>query len=156
MQHSQVSVAFCDSRWANQGPVLDREGVHDQHQPTKSSSYRSPRVPVSATLEMSDAVVATNAGKTDPVKEREKQPHDSPPPVVVIRLKDVITRTGLSRSAVYDRLDPDSKRHDPSFPSQIRLGASGRAVGWISNELDGWLQLQVTSRHTAKLGGRKL
>ena len=135
---------------------MDREGVYDQHQPTKSSSYRSPRVPVNATLEMSDAVVATNAGKTDPVKEREKQPHDSPTPVVVIRLKDVITRTGLSRSAVYDRLDPDSKRHDPSFPLQIRLGASGRAVGWISNELDGWLQLQVTSRHTANLGGRKL
>ena len=31
-------------------------------------------------------------------------------PVAVLRLKNVMAQTGLSRSAVYDRLDPASRR----------------------------------------------
>jgi len=70
-------------------------------------------------------------------------------PIAVIRLKNVMARTGLSRSAVYDRIDPTSKRHDKSFPVQIRLGANGRAVGWLSSELDIWLRSQVTASRSA-------
>jgi len=69
---------------------------------------------------------------------------DNSTPFAVIRLKSVMARTGLSRSSIYDRLDSGSKRHDRSFPTQIRLGANGRAVGWLSNEIDSWLLSQVT------------
>lgn len=56
----------------------------------------------------------------------------------VIRLKELITHTGLSRSAIYDRMDPQSPRHDPSFPRSFPLG--GTAVGWYLAEVDQWLQ----------------
>jgi predicted DNA-binding transcriptional regulator AlpA len=40
----------------------------------------------------------------------------------IIRLKRVIELTGLSRSTIYDRINPKSKRYDISFPKSIKLG----------------------------------
>jgi len=42
--------------------------------------------------------------------------------LVIIRRSQVENRIGLSRSAIYDRLDESSPRHDPSFPRPIKLG----------------------------------
>lgn len=55
----------------------------------------------------------------------------------VIRLKDVIELTGLSRSAIYDRINEKSPRYDSSFPKQFTLG--GKAVGWLKHEIDAWV-----------------
>lgn len=55
----------------------------------------------------------------------------------VLRLRGVSERTGLSRSGVYDRLNPESKYYDPDFPKQFRLGF--RSVGWDSAEIDLWI-----------------
>jgi len=60
-----------------------------------------------------------------------------PAPVIILRRKQVEARTALSRSAIYDKLDPNSPRYDPSFPKQIQLGIS--SVGWVANEIDAWL-----------------
>lgn len=58
----------------------------------------------------------------------------------IIRLKQVIELTGLSRSAIYDRLDSKSKRHDTSFPKQVKLGTSSHsAVGWREAEVLAWI-----------------
>jgi prophage regulatory protein len=53
----------------------------------------------------------------------------------ILRLPVVKARTGLSRSTIYLRV---SKR---SFPQPISLG--GRAVGWIEDEIEAWLNAQV-------------
>lgn len=58
--------------------------------------------------------------------------------LTVLRMKDLTKRTGLSRSTLYDKLDPASKRHDPTFPRQVRLGP--KAVGWYRGEVDGWIK----------------
>ena len=52
----------------------------------------------------------------------------------IIRLRDVIGKTGLSKSSVY-RLaaDPNS-----DFPAAVRL--SQAAVGWKESEVDAWIQ----------------
>jgi prophage regulatory protein len=55
----------------------------------------------------------------------------------ILRLKALIQHTGLSRSAIYDRMDEKSPRHDPSFPRSFQLG--GQAVGWYETEVDTWL-----------------
>lgn len=55
----------------------------------------------------------------------------------VIRLKELIKHTGLSKSVIYDRMDPKSSRHDPTFPRSFSLG--GAAVGWYLEEVDQWL-----------------
>ena len=54
----------------------------------------------------------------------------------VLRLPEVISQTGLSRSAIYQRIVADS------FPKQFSLGG-GRAVGWVEAELQEWLQRQI-------------
>jgi predicted DNA-binding transcriptional regulator AlpA len=56
----------------------------------------------------------------------------------ILRLKQVQTRCGLSRSSIYDKLDPKSPRHDPTFPKQVRLGTG--SVGWFESDIIAWLE----------------
>jgi len=57
----------------------------------------------------------------------------------ICRLPDVIDRTGLSRSAIYELI------RKSEFPSQISLGP--RTVGWIENEIEDWIDKRIqTSR----------
>ena len=62
---------------------------------------------------------------------------------VILRLKQVMARTGLSRSTIYDRMAPSSPRHDPGFPKQVNLG--GDAVGWEESAIDAWLQNRIAA-----------
>ncbi|WP_172590114.1 helix-turn-helix transcriptional regulator [Shewanella xiamenensis] len=55
----------------------------------------------------------------------------------IIRLKTLVQLTGLSRSTIYDKLNPKSPRFDPLFPRKVCLGA--RAVGWYMQEVEQWL-----------------
>jgi prophage regulatory protein len=54
------------------------------------------------------------------------------PSISILRLKQVKSRTGLSRSAIYLAM---SKR---KFPLTRALGP--RAVGWVEHEIDQWLE----------------
>ncbi|MFZ3018790.1 MAG: AlpA family phage regulatory protein [Gallionella sp.] len=67
----------------------------------------------------------------------------------IIRRKELERRLGLSRSAIYDRLDPNSPRHDPSFPSAISLGGASRCVGWLEHEVDAYIAALVQSSREA-------
>jgi prophage regulatory protein len=53
----------------------------------------------------------------------------------ILRLPEVKQRTGLSRSSIYLRIS------NKEFPAPISLG--GRAVGWLKEEIDGWLVTRV-------------
>lgn len=53
----------------------------------------------------------------------------------ILRLRSVLSRTGLSRSMVYDLI---AKK---GFPKPISLGA--RAVGWLESEIDAWIAERV-------------
>ena len=70
------------------------------------------------------------------------------PAQTIIRLKHVIALTGLSRSTIYDRMNPKSKRYDASFPKSIKLGATPQAgaVGWIESEIQAWIQQCIAER----------
>lgn len=56
----------------------------------------------------------------------------------ILRLKDVIVKTGLSRSAIYKAIN------EGSFPKPIQLGT--RSVGWLENELNDWIRVRVQKR----------
>lgn len=58
-------------------------------------------------------------------------------PIKIVRLRDVIAKTGLARSTIYAKTSPKSNDHDPSFPQPVRLGK--RTVGWIEDEICAWL-----------------
>jgi len=53
----------------------------------------------------------------------------------ILRLPEVKSRTGLSRSTIYLRIS------ESRFPKPISLG--GRAVGWIEAEINQWLEEQI-------------
>ena len=55
----------------------------------------------------------------------------------IVRLKELINITGLSRSTIYEKQNPKSPNFDAEFPRKINLGA--RAVGWISLDVQAWL-----------------
>jgi len=60
----------------------------------------------------------------------------------ILRRKQVETRTGLSRSTIYERIKTGT------FPAPVSIGA--KAVGWLESEIDAWLTTQIQkSRKTA-------
>jgi prophage regulatory protein len=64
----------------------------------------------------------------------------------IMRLPEVKAITGLSRSTIYFRMALGT------FPKQICLG--GRAVGWLENEIQEWLQRQIeASRQAGGING---
>jgi prophage regulatory protein len=55
--------------------------------------------------------------------------------LVILRLNDVKSRTGLSRSTIYARMA------EGDFPPTISLG--GRSVGWVEAEINDWISARV-------------
>ncbi len=61
----------------------------------------------------------------------------------ILRLPEVKSRVGLSRSSIYLKIS------NASFPKPIVLGE--RAVGWLESDINNWLEEQITnSRNTNK------
>ena len=55
--------------------------------------------------------------------------------VKILRLNEVINRTGIPRSTIYAFMAKDR------FPKQINLGC--RSVGWIDSEVNEWIEAKV-------------
>ena len=56
--------------------------------------------------------------------------------VQIVRLRATEAKTGIKKTKIY-KLMRESK-----FPPCIRLG-DGRAVGWLEEDLDRWIQQQI-------------
>ncbi|WP_232298120.1 helix-turn-helix transcriptional regulator [Aeromonas veronii] len=50
----------------------------------------------------------------------------------------MVIKTGISKSGIYERLNPRSDRYDERFPQPVRIGA--RSIGWLSSSVDEWLR----------------
>ncbi|OUY08543.1 helix-turn-helix transcriptional regulator [Acinetobacter populi] len=61
----------------------------------------------------------------------------------MIKRIDLEKLTGLSRSTIYDHLNPKSKRYDPEFPRPIKFGHLSR---WRLSEVQGWIQSKIKAR----------
>lgn len=72
-------------------------------------------------------------------------------PLVLLKLKHVVLRTGLSRSSIYNKLDAKSPHYDPTFPRQIRLGAA--SVAWVESEVEEWVNSRIKIRES-EFGGK--
>ncbi len=59
--------------------------------------------------------------------------------VRVLRIRQVVQRTNLSRSTIYSLISSD-----PSFPSKVRL--SERAIGFLEHEIDAWILARSEKR----------
>ena len=59
----------------------------------------------------------------------------------VLRIQQVAEKLSIGKSTIYDWLNPKSPRYDESFPKPFKLG--GKAIGWLSSEVDAWLLNRV-------------
>jgi prophage regulatory protein len=57
----------------------------------------------------------------------------------ILRFPEVVAKTGLSRSTVYGRI------RSGEFPAPVPLG-SGRAVGFLKGEVEGWIVAMAARR----------
>jgi len=62
----------------------------------------------------------------------------------ICRLRDVIARTGLPRSTIYELISRNE------FPSQINLGP--RSVGWIEKEIEDWIDRRIEASRRCEIG----
>ncbi|MAT52645.1 MAG: AlpA family transcriptional regulator [Porticoccaceae bacterium] len=62
----------------------------------------------------------------------------------ILRRPVVEDLTGLSKSAIYEKINKKSPRYDPSFPIPIKLGAG--AVGWCASEVSQWIEKKKEAR----------
>lgn len=59
-------------------------------------------------------------------------------PMRFLKLKEVMEKTALSRSAIY------RKMNDGEFPQSVSLG--DRAVAWVESEVEDWMVACLTQR----------
>ena len=55
-----------------------------------------------------------------------------------LKLKEVMEKTALSRSAIYRKMNEDQ------FPQSISLG--DRSVAWVESEVDEWMEEVLVAR----------
>ena len=63
----------------------------------------------------------------------------------LIRIKEVISKTGLTRSRIYQYIGEDR------FPASVSLG--GRSVCWVESEVDKWIENVIGQRDRKILYG---
>ncbi|MDT3413375.1 AlpA family phage regulatory protein [Kosakonia cowanii] len=58
-------------------------------------------------------------------------------PLRILRMAELTVILGISRSSIYEKLNPKSRYYDAEFPKPVRLGAA--SVGWLSTAIDEWI-----------------
>ena len=66
----------------------------------------------------------------------------------LIRLPEVLSRTGYGRTSIYRKMD------EGTFPKSLKLGGpledsgkfDSRAIAWIEDEVDQWIQDRIEDR----------
>ena len=63
----------------------------------------------------------------------------------LIRINEVTSKTGLTRSRIYQYISEDK------FPTSVSLG--GRSVAWVESEVDKWIENVISQRDSNILYG---
>lgn len=64
----------------------------------------------------------------------------------ILRFPDVVTKTGLSKSAIYGRI------RSSEFPAPVPLGP--RAVGFVEQEINDWLKQLINRSRVHLIEGK--
>ena len=66
----------------------------------------------------------------------------------LIRMPELKSTTGLSKSAIYDRMK------EGTFPKSVSLG--GQSVAWVASEVQDWVKGAISERDRTLGSGRNL
>ena len=75
--------------------------------------------------------------------DKKQSPHKR-----LIRLPEVLSRTGYGRTTIYRKME------DGSFPRSVKLGGppidpnvfDSRAIAWIEDEVEQWIESRIEER----------
>ena len=81
----------------------------------------------------------------DKLEQKNNKPKNN-----LIRLPEVMSRTGFGKTSIYRKME------DGSFPKSLKLGGppkdpnvfDSRAVAWIEDEVDQWIESRIQDRVT--------
>lgn len=59
----------------------------------------------------------------------------------VLRIREVCKRLSISKSTIYDWMNPKSPRFDGLFPRPVKIGRM--ATGWLESEINEWLMIKA-------------
>lgn len=62
----------------------------------------------------------------------------------LLSIKDVGSYTGLSRSTIYEMVNENSDRYDPTFPKKVQL--TQVRVVWVASEIAEWINNKIEAR----------
>ena len=62
----------------------------------------------------------------------------------LLSIKDVGSYTGISRSTIYELINENSDRYDPTFPKRLQL--TQVRVMWVANEIAEWINTKIEAR----------
>lgn len=62
----------------------------------------------------------------------------------LLSIKDVSSYTGLSRSTIYEMINENSDRYDPTFPKKVQL--TKVRVVWVASEIADWINTKIEAR----------
>ncbi len=62
----------------------------------------------------------------------------------LLSIKDVGGYTGLSRSTIYEMINENSDRYDPTFPKKVQL--TKVRVVWVASEIAEWIEAKMNER----------
>lgn len=68
-------------------------------------------------------------------------------PTQILRMKQLVARLSISKSSIYDRLNPRSPRHDSAFPQPIKIGS---ATAFLAHEVDEYISFKTQNSRTAR------
>ncbi|MDV4313088.1 MULTISPECIES: AlpA family transcriptional regulator [unclassified Acinetobacter] len=63
----------------------------------------------------------------------------------IVRRKELEQLSGLSRSTIYDKMNPKSSRYDKDFPKPVKLSLN--AVGWFEQDIHRWLKTRSLAQY---------
>ena len=81
----------------------------------------------------------------DKLEQKNNKPKNK-----LIRFPEVMSRTGYGRTSIYRKME------DGSFPKSLKLGGppkdpnvfDSRAIAWIEDEVDQWIESRIEERVT--------
>tara|TARA_B100000809_G_scaffold72419_1_gene70138 strand:+ start:283 stop:546 length:264 start_codon:yes stop_codon:yes gene_type:complete len=85
--------------------------------------------------------------------ENTKNPTSNKPKTRLIRLNEVLSRTGYGRTSIYRKME------EGTFPKCLKLGPpindhtkfDSRAIAWIEHEVDQWVESRIEERDSSCL-----
>lgn len=62
----------------------------------------------------------------------------------ILKIRKLCEKLATSKASIYNKLNVNSKYHDPEFPLPVKLGEN--SCGWIEEQIDTWILSRQKSK----------